>query len=91
MGQKYCPECKQVVITKALANYTQVEYRGVLAKKREIMHLEEKKLLQGCSMKPDSTIGLLVPLKSCLPWRQRLIPFPQARIRRMALYIPIHG
>jgi hypothetical protein len=41
MGMKYCPNCKEVVVTKALANYTQVEYRGVLAKRREIMHLEE--------------------------------------------------
>jgi len=41
MGLKYCPNCKQVVVTKALPNYTQVEYRGILVKKREIAHLEE--------------------------------------------------
>ena len=41
MGTKYCPNCKEVVVTKALANYTQVKYRGVLAKRREIMHMEE--------------------------------------------------
>jgi hypothetical protein len=41
MGQKYCPNCKQVVTTKALPNYTQVDYRGVLVKRREIVHLEE--------------------------------------------------
>ncbi len=41
MGQKYCPECKQVVITKALPNYSQVEYRDILVKRRKICHLEE--------------------------------------------------
>jgi hypothetical protein len=41
MGTKYCPNCKQVVVTKALANYTQVDYRGVPGKRREIMHKEE--------------------------------------------------
>ena len=41
MGQKYCPECKEVVITKALSNYSQVEHRGILVKKRKIGHLEE--------------------------------------------------
>ena len=41
MGQKYCPECKEVVITKAFSNYSQVEYRGILVKRRKIGHLEE--------------------------------------------------
>jgi hypothetical protein len=41
MGQKYCPECKQVVTTKALPEYTQVQYRGILVKRRKIVHLEE--------------------------------------------------
>ncbi len=41
MGQKYCPECKQVVITKALSNYSQVEYRNILVKRRKISHMEE--------------------------------------------------
>ena len=41
MGQKYCPECKEVVITKALANYTQVKYRGILVKRRKIGHMED--------------------------------------------------
>ena len=41
MGTKYCPNCKEVVITKALPNYTQVEYRGVMVERREIMHMEE--------------------------------------------------
>ena len=46
MGQKYCPECREVVITKAFANYSQVEYRGILVKRRKIGHLEED---GGCS------------------------------------------
>ncbi len=41
MGQKYCPECKQVVITKALPNYSQVEFREIQIKRRKISHLEE--------------------------------------------------
>jgi len=41
MGKKYCPNCKEVVETKALPDYTQVEYRGILVKRRKIGHLEE--------------------------------------------------
>ncbi len=41
MGMKYCPECKKVVETKALSNYSQVEYRGILVKRRKIGHLIE--------------------------------------------------
>ncbi len=41
MGTKYCPNCKEVVITKALPNYTQVDYRGIPGKRREIAHLVE--------------------------------------------------
>ncbi len=41
MGRKYCPECREVVETKALPNYTQIEFRGILVKKREIAHLKE--------------------------------------------------
>jgi len=41
MGLKYCPECKKVVVTKALSNYSQVEYRGILVKRRKIGHLVE--------------------------------------------------
>ena len=41
MGKKYCPECKEVVYSKALANYSQVEFRGIPVKRREIIHKEE--------------------------------------------------
>jgi hypothetical protein len=41
MGRKYCPECKEVVETKALSNYSQIEFRDVFAKRRKIGHLEE--------------------------------------------------
>lgn len=41
MGLKYCPKCEEIVLTKALPNYSQVEFRGILVKKREIAHLEE--------------------------------------------------
>jgi hypothetical protein len=48
MGRKYCPECKEVVVTKALSNYSQVEFRGISAKRRRIIHLEEN---GGCKHK----------------------------------------
>ena len=41
MGLKFCPNCKKVTVTKALPNYSQIEFRGILVKKREIAHLEE--------------------------------------------------
>lgn len=41
MGKKYCPKCQKVVETKALPNYTQVNYRGIPVKRRRIAHLEE--------------------------------------------------
>ena len=41
MGLKFCPMCQKIVVTKALPNYSQIEFRGILVKKREIAHLEE--------------------------------------------------
>ncbi|MBW2596951.1 MAG: hypothetical protein JRC93_13500 [Deltaproteobacteria bacterium] len=41
MGTKYCPKCQKVVVTKAFANYPQVEYRGIMVKRRKIGHLVE--------------------------------------------------
>ena len=41
MGQKFCPKCGQVVITKALPIYSQIEFKGVQGKRRKIAHLEE--------------------------------------------------
>ncbi|MDB4303597.1 hypothetical protein N9934_02270 [Desulfosarcina sp.] len=39
---KYCPNCKEVVVTKALSsNYSQVDFKGIWGKKRKIVHLEE--------------------------------------------------
>jgi len=37
---KYCPNCKEGLITKAFSNYSQVEYEGILVKRRKIGHLE---------------------------------------------------
>ena len=45
MGTKSCPICKQVVFTRALPNYSQIEFRGILVKRREILHREED---EGC-------------------------------------------
>ena len=45
MGTKFCPICNEVVITRALPNYSQVEYRGIMVKRREILHREED---EGC-------------------------------------------
>ncbi len=41
MGMKYCPNCKEVVVTKALSNYSQVDIKGIQGKRRKIVHLEE--------------------------------------------------
>ena len=41
MGKKYCLNCREVVETKALSNYSQVEYRGILVKRRSITHLKD--------------------------------------------------
>jgi hypothetical protein len=39
MGMKYCR--KEVVVTKALGNYSQVDFNSVPVKRRKIVHLEE--------------------------------------------------
>jgi len=41
MGMKYCPRCRKVVLTKALQNYSQVDFKGIRGKRRKIAHLEE--------------------------------------------------
>ena len=41
MGTKFCPNCREVVITRALPNYSQIEFRGIMVKRREIIHREE--------------------------------------------------
>ena len=41
MGMKYYPECQEVVVTKALSNYSQVDFKGLRGKRRKIVHLEE--------------------------------------------------
>ena len=40
MGTKFCPECKKITETKALSNYSQIEFRGILVKRRKIGQLE---------------------------------------------------
>ena len=39
MGMKYCPKCRKVVLTKALPNYSQVDFKGIRGKRRKIVHL----------------------------------------------------
>jgi hypothetical protein len=41
MGMKYCPNCRKVVLTKVLQNYSQVDFKGIRGKRRKIVHLEE--------------------------------------------------
>ena len=41
MGMKYCPKCREVVVTKALANYSQIDFMGIQGKRRKIVHREE--------------------------------------------------
>lgn len=38
MGMKYCPYCKEVVLTKVMGDYSQIVYQGVPAKRRHIAH-----------------------------------------------------
>jgi hypothetical protein len=38
---KFCSNCREVVITKAFPNYSQIEYQGILVKRQKIGHLEE--------------------------------------------------
>ena len=38
---KYCPKCNEVVVTKALGSYSQIDFKGVPVKRRKIAHLEE--------------------------------------------------
>jgi hypothetical protein len=33
MGLKFCPNCGEVVVTKALSKYSQRDYKGVLVKR----------------------------------------------------------
>ena len=48
MGMKYCPNCKDVVLAKALGSYSQVQFNGVPGKKRKIVHMEEDGDLMKC-------------------------------------------
>ncbi len=41
MGTKYCPNCKRVVISKAVGNYSQVDFNGIPGKRWKIVYLEE--------------------------------------------------
>jgi hypothetical protein len=41
MGKKYCPNCGKVVETKALSNYSLVDFKRIRGKRRKIAHLEE--------------------------------------------------
>ena len=40
MGMKFCPNCKEVVVTKVIGHYSQVVYQGIPVKRRKIAHLE---------------------------------------------------
>jgi hypothetical protein len=41
MGTKFCPRCREIVVTKVLQGYSQEGYRGVTVKRRQIGHLVE--------------------------------------------------
>jgi hypothetical protein len=41
MGKKYCPNCWKVVETKALSNYSLVDFKRIRGKRCKIAHLEE--------------------------------------------------
>jgi hypothetical protein len=41
MVMKFYPKSREVLITRAFSNYSQIEYRGILVKRRKIGDLEE--------------------------------------------------
>ena len=42
MGTRYCPSCKEMIEAKALpGGYRQVNFNGILAKRRKVIHREE--------------------------------------------------
>ena len=41
MAKIFCPNCKQVTVTKAVGSYSQIDIKGVPVKRRKIVHLEE--------------------------------------------------
>ena len=41
MGFRYCPKCKEIVDVKVVGGYSQVEFNGVPAKRRKVMHREK--------------------------------------------------
>jgi hypothetical protein len=42
MGLKFCPRCREIVLTKVLpSDYSQKGYRNLAVKRRKIVHLVE--------------------------------------------------
>ena len=51
-GRRYCPYCKKVVETRVLpTGYSQVEFGGILAKRRQIIHGTDAQGTGGCGHK----------------------------------------
>ena len=51
-GHRYCPNCHQVVETRVLsAGYSQVIFRGIHAKRRQIIHGTDDQGTGGCGYK----------------------------------------
>ena len=47
--QKYCPVCKEIVLTHVLnVGYSQVKFNGVLVKRRKIIHPIDNNGNPGC-------------------------------------------
>ena len=47
MGMKYCPHCKQLGDARVLPYFTQIRWKGILVKKRRVIHMVEN---GGCGL-----------------------------------------
>jgi hypothetical protein len=63
-GKRYCPHCEKVVETRVLPEgYKQIDYRGVLAKRRKIVCGTDRDGTGGCGHMwftievPDVAVG----------------------------------
>ena len=51
-GRRYCPRCKKIVETRVLPEgYSQKEFQGILAKRRQLICGMDEKGSNGCGTK----------------------------------------
>ena len=55
MGFRYCVKCDQVVDVKVVGGYSQVEFNGIIAKRRKVIHREDD---GGCGHKRNMSMKM---------------------------------